>query len=510
MKSTDTKISRNRNKPPPINAKPVRKEEFEGLETELCGVKMRTPFAVGEMFGFGGEAWKMNAEEQAAEYLRWVEAGVGWLAITNIQGVSSQNIRQTILEKSRKITDRESTPRWVNEGLPKPSYPNFLYSWQAPGGFSGVTMMGHGRPIGIGGGASGTAVWPTSMEERKKKKEKLQRIIDIVKSKKPANVPLVFTISGLGAVPEDFVESAKLAEELGADLIDLNNTCPVSCFNEDYPKWCEERSWPAHNMAGAHMAMSTPGVGDLIAKAVVDSVHIPIGVKFSPEICTFPLIVETAKMYERVGVKFITTMNSGCAVVPPDIYNHGKPVIEGWDRNSITGIQGPYALPHQYLAIAALRHYVPDMEVLAVGGIMNPENVVECLMLGARTTAQVTAVLTRGLDVMRQNVHFLHKFLKDQGYKDIKEFIGIHEQYFGGQEFIAGRENVVYIGATDYNKCVGCGVCCDLPGMASLCRHMDLESGCAVVDERHCNSCGSCVIACPYDACYMRKVESRF
>jgi dihydroorotate dehydrogenase len=239
------------------------------------------------------------------------------------------------------------------------------------------------------------------MEERKKKKEKLQRIIDIVKSKKPANVPLVFTISGLGAVPEDFVESAKLAEELGADLIDLNNTCPVSCFNEDYPKWCEERSWPAHNMAGAHMAMSTPGVGDLIAKAVVDSVHIPIGVKFSPEICTFPLIVETAKMYERVGVKFITTMNSGCAVVPPDIYNHGKPVIEGWDRNSITGIQGPYALPHQYLAIAALRHYVPDMEVLAVGGIMNPENVVECLMLGARTTAQVTAVLTRGLDVMR-------------------------------------------------------------------------------------------------------------
>jgi dihydroorotate dehydrogenase len=41
------------------------------------------------------------------------------------------------------------------------------------------------------------------------------------------------------------------------------------------------------------------------------------------------------------------------------------------------------------------------MEVLAVGGIMNPENVVECLMLGARTTAQVTAVLTRGLDVMR-------------------------------------------------------------------------------------------------------------
>jgi Na+-translocating ferredoxin:NAD+ oxidoreductase RNF subunit RnfB len=146
------------------------------------------------------------------------------------------------------------------------------------------------------------------------------------------------------------------------------------------------------------------------------------------------------------------------------------------------------------------------MEVLAVGGIMTPENVVECLMLGASATAQVTAVLTRGLDVMRQNVHFLHKFLKDQEYKNIKELIGIHEQYFGGQEYVAGNEHVVYIGSTDYKKCAGCGVCCDLPGMASLCRHMDMQSGYPVVDENHCNSCGSCVVACPYDACYMKKV----
>lgn len=372
MVNQAVRTPRNRNKPAPINAKPVNPEEFEGLETELCGVKMRAPFAMGEIFGFGGDAWKMTPEEQAAEYLRWVDAGVGYLAITNIQGVSPPDIRETLVNKSRKVTKEESTPRWIREGLPQPSYPKFLYSWQGSGGLCGVTMMGHGRPVGIGGGASGTAIWPTSPAERKKKKEKLQRISEIVKAKKPANVPLMFTVSGLGAVPEDFVESAKLAEELGADLIDLNNTCPVSCFNEDYPKWCREQSWPAHNMAGAHMAMSTPGVGDVIAKAVVESVHIPVGVKFSPEICAFPLIVETAKMYEKVGVKFITTMNSSCAVIPPDIYNRGKPAIEGWDRNSVTGMQGPYALPHQYLAIATLRHYVPNMEVLAVGGIMTP------------------------------------------------------------------------------------------------------------------------------------------
>ncbi len=504
MVNQAVRTSRNRKKPAPIHAKPVKPEEFEGLETELCGVKMRAPFAVGEMSGFGGDNWKMSPEEQAAEYLRWVEAGVGWLAITNIMGTSPPNIRETVIEKSRKLTEEESTPRWIKKGLPRPSYPNFLYSWQGLGGLYGVAMMRHGHPVGRTGRPSGS-VWPTSPGERKQKKERLQRIIDIVKAKKAANVPLLFTVSGLGALPEDFVESAKMAEELGADLINLNSTCPMGCCYEDYPKWCRERSWPAHGMAAAHMAISTPGVGDIIAKAVVESVHVPVGVKFAPEICTFPLIVETAKMYEKVGARFITTMNSSCAVIPPDIYNHGKPAID-WDRNSIVGMQGPYALPHQYLAIAALRHYVPGMEILAVGGITTPENVVECLMLGARTTAQVTAVLTRGLDVIRQNVHFLHKFLKDQGYKDVKELIGIHEQYFGGQENIAGKENVTYLGATDYEKCNGCGVCADLPGMASLCRHMDPNSGLVVVDESRCNSCGSCVIACPWDACYMKKV----
>ena len=506
MENKAVKAVRNRNKPAPINAKPVKWEEFEGLETELCGVKMRAPFAVGEMFGFGADAWKMTPEEQAAEYLRWVEAGVGWLAITNIQGASSPDIKETVIEKSRKLTAAESTPRWVKEHLPRPSYPNFLYSWRGPGGFYGVMMWAHGHAIGRGSASSGAELWPTSPAERSKKKEKLQRIISIIKTKKPANVPLLFTVSGLGAVPEDFVESAKLAEELGADLININNTCPVSCYNEDYPTWCREKNWQGHAMAGAYMATATPGVGDAIAKAVVESVHVPVGIKFSPEICTYPSIIETAKMYEKVGVKFITTMNSSCAVIPPDIYNRGKPAIENWSRSSVVGIQGPYALPHQYLAIAALRHYVPKIEILAVGGIMTPENVVECLMLGARTTAQVTAVLTRDLDVMRQNVHFLHKFLKDQGYKDVKELIGIHEQYFGGQEYITGTENVIYVGATDYEKCTGCGVCCDLPGMASLCRHMDKESRLAMVDESHCNSCGSCVIACPYDACYMKKV----
>ena len=43
MNNRAVKASRNRKKPAPINAEPVRQEEFEGLETELCGIIVSFP-----------------------------------------------------------------------------------------------------------------------------------------------------------------------------------------------------------------------------------------------------------------------------------------------------------------------------------------------------------------------------------------------------------------------------------------------------------------------------------
>jgi dihydropyrimidine dehydrogenase (NAD+) subunit PreA len=145
------------------------------------------------------------------------------------------------------------------------------------------------------------------------------------------------------------------------------------------------------------------------------------------------------------------------------------------------------------------------MEVMSVGGISTPENVVEMLMLGARTTEQVTQVKMRGLQTLRDNVRFLRWFLEDQGYGSVEEFIGIHQQYMGGIEEMCGLEDVTYIGVTDPGKCVGCGICCDMPD--KICK--TLKNGKAVVEVDRCNGCGICALCCPVGACSMQPMRGR-
>jgi len=168
-------------------------------------------------------------------------------------------------------------------------------------------------------------------------------------------------------------------------------------------------------------------------------------------------------------------MNSSCSVIPPISTieeNHDR----DWDRNAIIGMQGPYALPHQYLAIAALRHYVPSMQYwLSVASW--PRKMLWNVWCWAHAqAAQVTAVLTQGLDVDAAKCTF--SSINSWGNRAIEtlvKLIGIHEQYFGGQEHIAVRKSNIRRSNVS-EKCTGCGVCCDLPAMAGLCRHLDKAS----------------------------------
>jgi len=240
-------------------------------------------------------------------------------------------------------------------------------------------------------------------------------------------------------------------------------------------------------------------------EAVVKAVSIPVGVKLTPEVTGFPACVELVRRFQRAGARFITTLNNGVAIIPPDIYNRGKPRLKNVDNSPFCGLSGPNLLIENYKATAAIVKHVPGMEVMSVGGISTPENVVEMLMLGARTTEQVTQVKMRGLQTLRDNVNFFRWFLDEHGYGSIEELIGIGQQYIGGIEEMCGLEDVTYIGVTDTDKCVGCGICCDMPD--KICR--TLKDGKAVLEINRCNGCGVCALCCPVGACTMEPMKGR-
>ena len=476
-------------KPIELPPKPIPSEELAGLETEFAGMKMRTPFGVGAIGAPERNGFKCP-EELAELYLKCLDAGAGHVNICSLMYFSAEDEKK-LLAKTRKKTWEVL---YKKLGKPKPHPLIYGYQWETPWGFLAMSMATGGKDMHIvDDGRHGENLLRAQ-----------EKIIEIVKAKRPENAPIITNVQGYGGVPEGYVPSAKAAEEIGAEIIELNLACPIPAGLAGAVDFYLEEDWPACG-PGQYTALMKPGVGEKIVREVVKAVQIPVGVKLSPEIAGFPMCVELARRFQKAGAKFISTLNNGVTVIPPDIYNHGKPRMPNVDINAFCGLSGPKLLLDNYKVTAAIVKHVPGMEVLSVGGISTPENVVEMLMLGAKTTEQVTQVKMRGLQTLRDNVHFFQKFMEEQGYGSVKDFIGVHQKYLGGIEEMCGLDDVTYVGETDHARCVGCGICCDMPD--KICR--TLKNGKAVVDPDRCNGCGVCVLCCPVEACTMKAVSGR-
>lgn len=106
----------------------------------------------------------------------------------------------------------------------------------------------------------------------------------------PGERPLSIQI--FGAEPEIMAESARLAEEMGADIVDINMGCWV-------PKVCKTGSGAA--------LLKDPDRAEDIVRAVVNAVKIPVTVKvragWDYSLFAAP---DLAKRFEQVGIKMLT------------------------------------------------------------------------------------------------------------------------------------------------------------------------------------------------------------
>ena len=450
---------------------------------------MMTQFGVGAIGAIECNGFR-RPEELADHYLKHLEAGGGHINLCSLMYFSPEDEKE-LLSKARK---KDWEVLWRKQGKPTPTPFIYGYDWATPWGFLAMSMATGGKDMHIvNDGRHGEEILNGQ-----------EKIVSIIKDRRPDNAPIVANVQGYGGIPEGYVPSARAAEEIGVEIIELNLACPIPAGLVGAVDYYLDEDWPACG-PGQYTALMKPGIGDKIVEAVVKAVSIPVGVKLTPEITGFPQCVELAKRFQNAGAKFITTLNNGVSIIPPDIYNRGKPRLKNVDNNTFCGYSGPNLLIQNYKVTAAIARHVPGMEIMSVGGISTPENVVEMLMLGAKTTEQVTEVKMRGLQTIRDNVHFFNHFLEDQGYSSVEELIGIHQQYVGGIEEMCGLEDVTYVGVTDLNKCVGCGICCDMPD--KICRTM--KNGKAIVEIDRCNGCGVCALCCPVGACTMQPARGR-
>jgi dihydropyrimidine dehydrogenase (NAD+) subunit PreA len=307
---------------------------------------------------------------------------------------------------------------------------------------------------------------------------------------------MIANVNGFGAFSETWVSGAKVHEQAGVDLIEINVSCAHGASMEGAVEDYFDKSFPLCN-PGLLVGDQIDLVADITEK-VVRAVKIPVGVKLSPE-TGFPRIVEMAKKIKQAGAKFINCGNNAVVIAPPDIYHGGRPKWAFMDANPFVAGSGSWMRMIVYKQIAAIAKFVPGIDLIATGGLTVPEHTVEAMMLGAKVTETATAVMYGGRGFIRRQEQFLTRFMTEQGYHSVDDFIGLGLKYITPAERMDFKIGKIFA-EVDPVRCTGCGLCAD-----QMCLAINIVDKIARVNVDDCLGCGMCKALCPKGAMTLKQ-----
>lgn len=210
---------------------------------------------------------------------------------------------------------------------------------------------------------------------------------------KEGGAPVIASIFGADA--GEFAQIARKVEEYGADMIELNISCP----NVEKKVICRDSGL----------------TGEVVSK-VKEVTSVPIITKLSPNVDDIGLIAKAAEDAGTDALSMINTAGPGMII---DIEAR-KPVLEF----KTGGISGPAVRP---IAVRCIYQAYEKVEVpiLGIGGVSSGEHAVELIMAGARAVGIGTGVITHGLGVFKEVSKGIEKFMKEHGFSKIEEMVGV-------------------------------------------------------------------------------------
>jgi len=440
------------------------------LEVTLAGISFRTPIALapiggGSHFGRRDPDPKREFDITLRFLLDQVRAGSSCLYL-NFSYLTEATYAKVLAGRDPNVK-RERTG-WAERFL-KAATP--------------------GPPYGLEGLYSAVSPGPSvpSLEAEEALVAAQARLIEALKQELPEKVRIVGGIIGCGGIPEAYVDAARKCQELGVDLVELNFHCPLQAGMRDAVDNVLYGRFPPYSQGG--LMIEHADLVERIAREVVGAVTLPVGAKFSAEV-GFPRIVGLARRLQRAGAKYVSVGGAAVGIAPPDIYNRGKPLWRYVDGNPFCLTSGSWMRRVCYRDVAAVARFVPDLDVVASGGLVTPEHCVEAMMLGATMTQMCAGVMEQGRSLLRRSNRFLQDFLVDQGYGSAREIIGLGQQYIAYPEDVDMMAGHVVV-EVDQEKCTRCGRC-----LNNLCVAIQSDRRLVTVDRDKCTGCGACALAC--------------
>ncbi|MDX1691085.1 MAG: dihydroorotate dehydrogenase [Acidimicrobiia bacterium] len=200
--------------------------------------------------------------------------------------------------------------------------------------------------------------------------------------------------SAVGESPDEFAEVAARLGEAGVTAVEVNLSCP--------------------NLEDGGMFALDPVASSTVVEAVRAATDVPVGAKLSPN---SERIGEIAAACAEAGADFAVVANTvwGAAI---DI-EHRRPVLTG----RIGGYSGIPVKPIAMRCVLEVRARVPDLPVVACGGVRTGEDVVEYLVAGAAAVEAGTVHFAEP-DAGRRIVRELEGWMEAHGVADVADLVG--------------------------------------------------------------------------------------
>lgn len=286
----------------------------------------------------------------------------------------------------------------------------------------------------------------------------------------------VLISSIMGFSNEEWAYLAKVSEDNGADMLELNFSCPHMCIEG----------------SGHHVGKAF----DLIEKftrTVKKAVSIPVIAKMTPNITDMN---EPALRAKNGGADAISAINTVSGISEIGLKNMvPKPDVFG--ISAISGISGPAIKPIGMRFIAEMAKDVElKLPLSGIGGIESWIDSLEYILLGASTVQVTTGIIHYGYRIVEDMIEGLSDFMALKGVEKVADLVGkALPNLKTTNHFDLERQGIVQY---DLNRCVGCGqchiVCNDAAGQALT---WNKEKRRPELIEEKCLSCMICSFICP-------------
>lgn len=288
----------------------------------------------------------------------------------------------------------------------------------------------------------------------------------------------VLIASIMGASEKEWEDLARLATEAGADMLELNFSCPQMT---------------------SHAMGSDVGSNAELCKTYCAAVRrgskLPFMAKMTPNITDMVPVAKACLEGGADGIAAINTVKSICNV---DLERKiGMPVVDG--KSSISGYSGKAVKPIALRFMQQMRSAIPNLEISGIGGIETWVDAAEFILLGAKTLQVTTGIMEYGYRIVEDMKNGLQHYMEEQGVDHLEDLVGLANKNIIPAEQL-DRDYKVYP-EIDLDKCLGCGRCViSCYDGAHQAMEWDKEKRRPKCNHDKCVGCHLCALVCPVGA----------